>query len=47
VKENELMDKLKYKKNSKGEVEIRHESPTNSDKQMIEEESKEFISKYL
>ena len=41
------MDKLKYKKGPKGEVEIRHESPTTSDKQLIEEESKEFISKYF
>ena len=28
-------------------VEIRHESPNNSDKEMIEEESQEYLSHYF
>ena len=47
VKQNELMEKLQYQKGPQGEVEMRRESPTNSDKQMIEEESEEYMSKYF
>lgn len=41
------MDKLKYKKGPNGEVQLRHESPTSADKQLIEEESKEYLNKYF
>lgn len=38
---------MKYKKGPNGEVQLRHESPTNADKQMIDEESNEYLSKYF
>lgn len=41
------MDKLKYQQGPEGVVEIRHESPNNSDKEMIEEESQEYLSHYF
>lgn len=38
---------MKYKKGPNGAVELRHESPTTADKQIIEEESKDYLNKYF
>lgn len=38
---------MKYKKGPNGAVELRHESPTSADKQIIDEESNEYLNKYF